>query len=69
MAGYPNNFDTTYLADPTDSYEFINIDFFYAGNAEDVQKSPKTLTIASATSSVLDSIMDVINPPEPEVEP
>lgn len=63
-AGFPNSFVTTYLADPTKSYEFLNIDFFYAGNAEDVQKSPKTLSIATAEATLIDGILAVIQPVE-----
>lgn len=49
--GYPNNFDAIYLADPTKEYDFIDIHYFYAGDAEDVQKSKKYITLAIAKDS------------------
>lgn len=65
--GFPNNFNTTYLANPNSKYKFINVDFFYAGNAEDVQKSPKTLTIATADDAVLAALETAFNIAEEEV--
>lgn len=44
--GYPDNFDTKYLADISTEYDFINIEYFYAGDAEDIQRSKKHLTLA-----------------------
>lgn len=48
-AAYPNNFDTVYLANPSKSYGFVEISYYYSGVAEDVQKSPKQLTLAIPT--------------------
>lgn len=63
--GYPDNFETTYTADPSKEYDFLDIEFYYAGDAEDVQKSKKVLTIAADNSVVTYSdletdIIDVI---------
>ena len=44
--GYPNNFETVYLADPAQDFELMDIEYFYAGDAEDVQRSKKFITIA-----------------------
>lgn len=44
--GYPDNFETTYLADPSKLYEFVDIAYHYAGDAEDIQKSKKHITLA-----------------------
>lgn len=49
--GYPDNFETVYLADPTKEYSFIDIHYFYAGDAEDVQKSKKYITLAIPNDS------------------
>ena len=49
--GYPDNFETIYLADPTKEYSFIDIHYFYAGDAEDVQKSKKYITLAIPNDS------------------
>lgn len=43
---FPDNFETTYLADPSKLYEFVDIAYHYAGDAEDVQKSKKHITLA-----------------------
>lgn len=45
-AGWPDNFITKYLADPTKEYNYIDIQYFYAGDTEDVQKSKKYITLA-----------------------
>lgn len=44
--GYPNNFETKYLADPSKEYKFVDIEYFYAGDSEDNHKSKKMITIA-----------------------
>ena len=46
MAGYPHNFNVQYVADATLNYDFIEIEYFWAGDAEDVQRSKKQLTLA-----------------------
>ena len=62
--GYPNNFDTNYLADASKSYKFINIDFYYSGDAEDVQRSKKTLTIATADDTTLAALWTALETAE-----
>ena len=47
--GYPDNFETIYLANPSKRYNFIDIHYFYAGNEEDIQKSKKYITLAIPT--------------------
>lgn len=34
----PNNFDTEYVASTYSKYDFIEIEYFYAGDGEDIQK-------------------------------
>lgn len=43
--GYPNNFDTTYLVDPTKKYDTLDIHYAYVGSNESVQKSEKDITL------------------------
>ena len=50
--GWPNFIETNYLVNTDVLYDTIDIQYFYDGNAEDVQKSPKTLTIVSPTGVV-----------------
>lgn len=51
--GYPDNFETKYLANPSKTYNFIDIQFYYSGDAEDVQRSKKMLTIAIPTDATV----------------
>lgn len=53
--GYPDNFETKYLADPSKTYDFIDIQFYYSGDAEDVQRSKKMITLAIPTDAMVDS--------------
>lgn len=41
--GYPNNFETKYMADASKGYVMVDITYFYQGHGEDVQKSQKQL--------------------------
>lgn len=45
--GWPNVIHTTYLVDPTLKYDVLDINYYLAGDAEDVQKSPRTLTLVA----------------------
>ena len=53
--GYPDNFETKYLANPSKAYDFIDIQFYYSGDAEDVQHSKKMLTLAIPTDATVGS--------------
>ena len=53
--GYPDNFETIYLANPSKKYNFIDIHYFYAGDAEDIQKSKKYITLAIPTDGAYTS--------------
>ena len=60
---YPNDYDHTpeYLINTSKSYKVMTIEFNWAGGAEDVQKSPRTLQIAaeiSGTGSTATCILD-----------
>lgn len=45
--GWPNVIHTTYLVDPTQKYDTLDINYYWAGGAEDVQKSPRTITLVT----------------------
>lgn len=45
--GWPNVIPTTYLVDPTQKYDTLDINYYWAGGAEDVQKSPRTITLVT----------------------
>ena len=43
--GWPNVVPTKYLVNPASNYDVIDVQYYWAGDAEDVQKSPRTLTL------------------------
>lgn len=58
--GWPNNIPTTYLIDPSKTYNVLDIHYAYVGSNESVQKSEKTITIACANKTVLNQIIDAV---------
>jgi len=66
--GYPNNFEFSPLVNPaaTYGYHLIDIAYFYAGDAEDIQKSPKEIVIVApaegdTTYTVINAVATAIN--------
>ena len=66
--GYPNNFEFTPLVNPaaTYGYHLIELAFYYDGDAEDVQKSPKEIVIVApaegaTTYTVINAVAAAIN--------
>lgn len=62
--GWPNVTHTTYLVDPTQKYDVLDINYYWAGGAEDVQKSPRTLTLVAVgddSHTVMNALIDAIN--------
>ena len=62
--GYPNNIETQYLVDTSKEYDTLDIQYYYAGNAEDIQKSPRTLTIVAdnaTTNKLIKAIIADVN--------
>lgn len=51
---YPNDYNPTYLINPASdaALDVLTIEFYYQGNAEDVQKSPKTIQVAGAEAVI-----------------
>lgn len=66
MVGWPDYIPTTYLVDPTQSYDIINIHYSYIGSNESVQKSEKDLTIV-CTSSVTSNLVTELNKVLPQM--
>lgn len=63
QGAWPNDYVPTFMVNPvagTSTYGIVTIQYAYAGNAEDIQKSPKTIQIA-APDSVCTSIENAIN--------
>lgn len=64
---FPNDYTPTYVIDPksTTEYDVLNIEYFYAGDAENVQKSPRLIQIAGVPGEVktlLSKIKGYIDP-------
>lgn len=51
---FPNDYTPTYVIDPkgADEYDVLTIEYYYAGDAENVQKSPRVMQIAAATATI-----------------
>lgn len=45
QVGYPYTIDTTYFVDPSQPYDYIDIDYYYEGDGTACQKSQKMITI------------------------
>lgn len=69
LIGYPNNFNTVYFADPSKSYNMINIVYFEARNYTSVERQYRVLQIAvdnadqdgAGTGTALTAINALIN--------
>lgn len=68
-AAWPNDYPTTYVIDPfgATAYDVLTIEYYWAGNAENVQKSPRMIQIAgkvtgsgSGASSPCDSLYSTV---------
>lgn len=59
-AGYPNNIDSTYLVNPSNEYNYIELGYFWAGGAEEIQKSPRTITLVVPKVGSDDSVSNVL---------
>lgn len=47
---YPNNWETTYAIDLSKTYDVVSIEYYWNGDAENVQKSPRMIQIACEVS-------------------
>lgn len=61
--GYPYNLDTQYVADPTKTYDTIDIHFAFVDSNEGVQKSERDLMliVEAGNHDLTNSIIDAIN--------
>ena len=59
--GFPNNFNTKYLVDPSKEYHTFDIHYAYVGSNESVQKSEKDITIVCADQAELNKIITAFN--------
>lgn len=44
---WPNEYNTTYVIDPAEEYNIVSIEYYWNGDAENVQKSPRLIQIAA----------------------
>lgn len=66
---WPHNIPTKYLVDPDTAYNVIDINYYYSGNNEGVQRSQKTITLVvpkvgennSTANALTNSIIGAIN--------
>ena len=50
---WPNNYEPTYLINPAAGvYKVLSIEYYWAGNAENVQKSPRMIQVAGAATDI-----------------
>ena len=55
MTVWPYNYEPHYLVEPvlgTNTYGMLTIQYYYSGEAEDLQKSPRTIQIAAADADI-----------------
>lgn len=58
---WPNNIPTTYLVDPDKEYNALEIHYAFTDTGVNSYKSEKEITIVSADSAVINSIITAIN--------
>lgn len=59
--GWPNSIPTKYLADPTASYNVLDIHYCFIDGGESPQKSEKDITIVSTDKSALNKLIGQFN--------
>ena len=62
---YPNDYTPTYAVDLTKDYSVLSIEYYWAGDAENVQKSPRLIQVAapetSGSSTVINTLYDAVD--------
>ena len=71
---YPNDYTPEYLVktDGSVNYDILNIEFFYQGGAENIQKSPRLIQIAAPAANITtlyNAIDALLNPSPSETTP
>lgn len=61
-AMWPNDYNPTYAVDLAKTYDILTIEYYWAGNVENVQKSPRMIQVAcdTAGSSIATNLYDAI---------
>lgn len=62
--GYPNIIKTTYLVDPSEVYDVLDIHYSHTGSNESVQKSEKTITLVTVddgSHTAMNALIAAIN--------
>lgn len=49
---YPLNYETTYAINLSSSYDMLSIEYYWSGDAENVQKSPRLMEFAGSNSDI-----------------
>ena len=60
MINFPNVIRTKYLVDSAIQYNYIDINYYYSGHNEGVQKSEKTITLAVPKVGATNSVSNVL---------
>lgn len=62
---WPNNFEPTYAINPksTAEYSVVTVEYFWAGDAENVQKSPRLIQVAAVDVDALYNGIVALLPP------
>lgn len=68
---WPNNIEPTYVIDPksTAKYDVLSIEYYWSGDAENVQRSPRLIQVAAPTSTLADvytKLNNIITTGKPE---
>ena len=61
---WPNNYDTTYSIDLSKEYNMLSIEYYWAGNVENVQKSPRLIQIAAEaadSNDIVETLYDQVD--------
>ena len=60
-AFWPNDYTPTYAVDLSKTYDIVTVEYYWAGNVENVQKSPRMIQVAcDASGSAADTLYDAI---------
>lgn len=62
---WPNNVEPTYAINPksTDAYSVLTVEYYWAGNAENVQKSPRLIQVAAVDVDAMYNKIVALLPP------
>lgn len=61
LIGFPNYIPTTYLVDPKEQYNVLDIHYAFTDDGVNSYRSEKDITIVATDSAVINSIVEAIN--------